>query len=286
MRRSVLSFSVALTLAACSGDAEPTGQVAAIVNGSEITVAEVQAELNGLSSSDPKEQQALLSSALQNIITRTLLAKAAEEQGLTNTPEAAILKKRADQSADMELLNRKLRGGVPEVSDEQVDAFVSENPNMFGQRRIWLVEQFVVPNAPGDLVAQLEPLDTMAEVQSVLQLRKLPANQTFGVIDALTLAPGAVKQIEALAPDEVFILPDPGGVRINRIREAQVVPISVADAKRVAREMLQTQRSNQLVENQIQQILAAGQSKVKYNAGYKPVAPAKAAPAPASSPSN
>jgi EpsD family peptidyl-prolyl cis-trans isomerase len=284
MRRSVFSFSLALALAACSGDAEPTGQVAATVDGSEITMVEVQSELNGLSSSDPKEQQALLNSALQNIITRTLLAKAAEEQGLTNTPEAAIMKKRADQSANMELLNRKLRGEVPAVSEEQVDAFVSENPNMFGQRKIWLVEQFVVANPPSDLIEQLKPIGTMAEVQALLQLRKLPANQAFGVIDALTLAPTAVRQIEALSANEVFILPDANGVRINRIRETQVVPIGAADARRVAKDMLQSQRSNELVENQIQQILAGGQSKIKYSAGFKPAAPAKTSPAAASSP--
>lgn len=286
MRRAMISFSLGLALAACTGDSEPTGQVAAIVDGQEITVAEVQSELGGVSSSDPKEQKALLEAALQNIITRALLAQQAEERGLTGTPEAAILQKRAEQSAYMELLNRTLRGTAPTVSDEQIETFVSENPNMFEQRKIWLVEQIVVPNPPSDLISKLEPLNTLAEVQSVLQLRKLPANQTFGVIDALTLDPSAVRQIDALAANEVFILPDSSGIRINRIRETQTAAITSADAKRVAKEMLQSRQSNRLVENQIQQILAEGQSKVKYNAGFKPSASAQPAPAPGSAPTN
>lgn len=281
MPKIAFVLPVALMISACSSNAEPTGQVAATVDGKEITVSEMTAELDGLSSTDPKQQQALMQAALQNIVTRTLLAKEADAQGLTNSPAAALLLKRAEQTVAMELLSRKFRQNVPKISDEEVEDFVAGNSNMFSQRKIWLVEQISVPNPPPTLIKDLEPLDTMAEVQAALQQKQLSTNLSFGVLDALTLQPEAVRQINALAPNEVFILPDNNGLRINRIKETQTLALSPKDAAMVARDMLLTARTNQLVDDQVRKVLAAGQSKVKYNAGYKPKAAPKAGPAPA-----
>ena len=69
-------------LAACEKKA--TGQVAAVVNGEEITLQEINTELEALSPSqqDAKDKKKLQQAALQRIVERRLLAQAARDDGL------------------------------------------------------------------------------------------------------------------------------------------------------------------------------------------------------------
>jgi EpsD family peptidyl-prolyl cis-trans isomerase len=277
MRSALLLLPFTALLTACSGDDAPTGQVLATVNGTEITSAELNAELNGIRAGNPAEQRELQRAALQSIVNRTLLAQAAEEQGVDDSPMGAMAKRRAEQMATISLYEQQVRGRVPQVSAEEAEQFITDNPAMFGQRRIFLVDQIIVPSPPQALLRALEPLDTMTQVQAELARYNLPTRSTFGVIDAVTMNPSAVRQIVALAPDAVFILPAQGSIRINRIRESQVQPITGPDAVAVATEMLRNQRTEQQLNEAVSGIIQRGQANVRYNPEYQP-RPAPRAP--------
>lgn len=270
-----------LVLAGCSSDAEPTGQVVATVDGVEITQTELNAELGGMKGRNASEQDALQRAALQNIINRTLLVQAASEQKLDQSPDGVLTKRRAEQMALISLLEKSVTAKTPEISSEEATEFVSENPLLFDQRRIFLVEQIAVNSNSPKLLKDLEPLNTMAEVQAYLTSVKLNSQLSFGVIDALQTDPAVTRQIVGLAPDAVFVLPQGDSVRINRIRDAQLVPVSGSDAIAIAKEILANQRRQQQLANAVNGILEKGQGKIQYSAAFKPVAavPAKKAPA-------
>ena len=68
------------SLAACKQEA--TGQVAAVVNGEEITLQEVNSEIGGAELPQNVDRKAIQQAALQRIIERRLLAQAAKDDGL------------------------------------------------------------------------------------------------------------------------------------------------------------------------------------------------------------
>lgn len=265
-----------LVLAGCSSDAEPSGQVVATVDGVEITQTELNAELGGMKGRNAAEQDALQRAALQNIISRTLLTQAAAEQKLDQSPDGVLTKRRAEQMALISLLEKSVTAKTPEVSTEEATEFVSENPLLFDQRRIFLVEQIAVGSNTPKLLKDLEPLNTMAEVQAYLTSVKLNSQLSFGVIDALQTDPAVTRQIVALAPDAVFVLPQGDTVRINRVRDSQLVPVSGSDAIAIAKEILANQRRQQQLANAVNGILEKGKAKVKYSEAFKPVAAAPA----------
>ena len=271
-----------LALAGCSSDAEPTGQVVATVDGVEITQTELNNELGGLKGRNAAEQDALQRGALQNIINRTLLTQAAVERELDKSPEGVLTKKRAEQMAMIAMFEKSVTANTPPVSTEEATEFVSENPLLFDQRRIFLVEQIAVNSNTPKLLKDLEPLKTMPEVQAYLASMKLNSQLSFGVIDALQTDPAITRQIVALAPDAVFVLPQGDNVRINRIRDTQLVPVSGDDAVAIAKEILANQRRQQQLANAVNGVLAQGKDKVKYSAAFKPQAApaAKKAAAP------
>jgi EpsD family peptidyl-prolyl cis-trans isomerase len=278
------AFASLSVLAGCSSDAEPTGQVVATVDGVEITQTDLNAELGGAKGRNATEQQALQRGALQNIINRTLLAQAAAAQDLDKSPDGAMMKRRAEQMAMIALLEKNITAKTPQVSSEEATEFVSENPTLFDQRRIFLVEQIAVNANTPKLLKDLEPLNTMPEVQAYLTSMKLNSQMSFGVIDALQTDPAITRQILALAPDAVFVLPQGDSIRINRIRDSQIVPVSGTDALAIAKEILVNQRRQQQLLNAVNGILEQGKGKVQYSAAFKPVAqPANKQAAPAAS---
>lgn len=290
-----LLIAAPLALAACgSKDAAPTGQVVANVDGEEITTTDLDSELNGATAPTPEGQKDLQRMALENIINRTILAQAAEAEGLAKGPEYAVLERKAKQAALIELLQRKVGGTIPKPGSEEIENFVAENPSMFANRRVFVVDQIIVPQANQELLKALQPVKTMAEAQAVLQQRNIKSNNTVGVIDALTIPPQAAQQIAALPPGEVFIIPSGPGLRINQVRSSQVDPLSGDQARNIATELLTRQRTQTAMQGSLADRIKAGRPKVKYNDAFAPpkapagapagLAPSGAAPAPAPAP--
>jgi EpsD family peptidyl-prolyl cis-trans isomerase len=287
MRSALFLLPVAAILSSCGSDDTPTGQVLATVNGVEITTSDLNAEMGGMRAGSDAEQRELQRAVLQNIVNRTLLAQAAAERGADDGPGAAMAKRRAEQMAQISLFEDQIRRQVPAIGREEVDQFILDNPLLFGQRRIFVVDQIIVPSPPEALLRALEPLDTMAQVQAELARYNLPTRSAVGVIDAVTMDPGAVRQIVALPAETVFTLPAEGSVRINKIRESQIVPITGDDAVNVATELLRNQRAQRQVSEAVSTIIQEGQANVRYNADYQPRTPAPArqgAQAPAKGP--
>lgn len=260
----------AIVLAGCGSEKAPSGQVVATVDGVEITQSELNDELAGRRAPTVQQQKQLQSAVLNQIAARVLLANAAKEQGLDDTPEAAIAKRRAEQVALIGLLQKKLGASTPPPSDDEVAQFVADNGELFANRQIYIVDQVIVQSPPPALMQSLKELEDFGVIKAEVAKYKLPTATTLGSIDALTVAPDVAKKLAALPATGVFILPADGAVRINHIRERQLSPVSSADASRVAKQMLMQRRQGQQVQDAIAKILNEGRAKVKFNPAFQP----------------
>ncbi|MDQ4420025.1 EpsD family peptidyl-prolyl cis-trans isomerase [Sphingobium sp. DEHP117] len=264
----ILLPSLAL-LAAC-GDKEaaaPTGQVAATVNGKEITVIDIRHEAGTATPSKELEE-----AALRSLIVRQLLADEAVEEKVDQLPATAIMQEKARQMVLVDALTNQIRSTAPKPSRDEAQQFIANHPASFDQRRIFLVDQIIIPTSTPDLVKAIEPLDTMAQIEQLLNSRKVQFQRAVGSIDALSIDADIAEKISQLPENAVFASPENGVIRINRIREAVIQPISGEAAMSVAMTQIARQRSEAIVANKIQSILDAGKAKVKYNAAYDPAA--------------
>ena len=279
MIRVSSAVAACLLLTACKGGGEaPTGQVAATVGGQEITTAQLNLELGGTAGGTPAEQKARRQAALQNIVDRTILAQAARDQKLDDTPTYAMLRDRAEQGVLIDLLARG-GGAAPKVGDEEVAAFVDANPDRFAERKLYLVNQINVPSNDPALVRALVPVTSLDQARQLLRGRNLPFGETVGVVDTLEVAPEAARQLTQLKPGTVFLTPDPAVVHVNQLREVQPQPITGDTANRAARSILEAQRGQGLGGKRIESILSAERPKVRYNDEFRPQPAPGAAPA-------
>lgn len=266
----ILLPSLAL-LAACGSKegAVPTGQVAATVNGKEITMIDVRQEAGAANPGKELEQ-----AALRSIIIRRLLSDEAVEEGIDKLPATAIMQEKARQMVLVDALTSQIRASAPKASKDEALQFIADHPASFDQRRIFLVDQLIIPTSTPDLIRAIEPLDTMAQIEQMLTTRKVPFQRAVGSIDALSINADIAEKIAQLPENAVFASPEGGVIRINRVRETVIQPVSGQAAMQVAITQIARQRADGIVANKIQSILQAGEKKVRYNSAYDPAAKA------------
>jgi len=258
----------------------PKGQVVATVDGQEVTLAELQAELGGNASAPKAAQQA----ALQRIIARDLLAKAAHDQKLDQTPEFAVLLQRAKSDLAASLLERKMAGEVPPPTKDDADRFVEDHPTMFAQRQLIVLDQVQAPPSRDiNLLRALQPLKDLGQAEQTLDSRGVPHQRTMTTLDTLNLDPRMAEQIEKATSDDLLIFAGPRSLSVNQVKETHSMPFTGETASQYALRLLTNQRSQEAVQKQAQNIVLAAQDKIKYNPEFQP--PKSGSPAAAAQPS-
>lgn len=254
-------------LTACGGKSAdaPTGQVAATVNGKEITVIDIRHEAGTATPSKELERE-----ALRSIIIRRLLSDQAIKEEIDKLPATAIMQEKARQMVLVDALTNKIRESSPRPSRDEALQFISDHPASFDQRRIFLVDQIIVPTSTPALVKALEPLETMPEIEHMLAQRKVQYQKAVGSIDALSISADAAEKIAQLPENAIFASPENGIIRVNKVRESVIQPVTGEAAIRVAMSQIARQRADAIVANRIQRILELGEKDVHYNPAYDP----------------
>jgi EpsD family peptidyl-prolyl cis-trans isomerase len=267
-------------LAAChsggGGGSAPVGQVIAVVDGREITMRNVDVELGGALPADPKARAAAQQAALHAIVSRIILADEARAQGLDKTPEFALRKEAAIDAMLAQSLASKFAASVPAAAPDEAQTFVAAHPDSFAERKIFTVDQ-VRTNRPPDaaLIEALKPLNSLDDVETLLQRQHIEYHRVTTDLDVLALDPKTAASISALPPNEVFVIPTGGAVLISQIKQSRVQPFTGDPATQYALRYIQAQRSREATQRAVNAILATKASAVRYNPGF---APAPAAP--------
>ena len=276
MRVKVLALLCTVALAGCGSNDAPSGQVAATVDGEEVTVSQITNELTSSGIQPDQNNPELSNQALDTIINRSILAAEARERGLDKTPAGALALQRAQEIALVDLLRQDLQSASPQVSDDEARQFISSNPAMFADRFVSVVDQIVVPVLPDGMMGDLEATESLDEVRAILDARDVEYQNTMGSVDSLTLAPAVARQIVDLGPGEVYILPQGDGARINVVVSRRPYPISGDDSLQLARQFVARQRSTGQADDVFRSILAERKKAVRYADQY--AAPQTAAP--------
>jgi EpsD family peptidyl-prolyl cis-trans isomerase len=276
LRGALVAAAGCVAVAGChfpglgGGHKAPTGQVVANVDGREVTLRELNAEMGTAAYPDPKTRKAAEQAALRNVVARIVLADAARQQGLDKTPDFALQKQRAIDSVLAQELQQKLITSVPQPSKEEAQAFVSSHPDVFLERKVFVLDQIRMPRVPLDVLKSLEPLKTMEDIEAVLVKDKIPHQRGDATLDAVGVDPRLVEFVLKLPPNEVFVLPGNDGLLVNRVKETRVVPFTGDVATQYATKWLTRQRTQEAVSKAFSQYLKAAEAKIQFNKDYVP----------------
>ncbi|MDZ4372509.1 MAG: hypothetical protein U1C74_13955, partial [Phenylobacterium sp.] len=278
----------ALLLSGCdqvkklAGGGTPSGQVVATVDGEEITSLQLRAELGNFGSRDPEVMKAAQQQALQRIILRKLMAKAARDEKIDKGTDYTLQVERGQETLLAQLYQRKLSSKTAPPTKQEAEAFVAANPARFANRKVMFVDQVIAaPNKIGP--ERLQPLKTLDQVKALLDAEGVQYQTNAVVLDSLSANPRLVEGIANLPPGEVFVIPQNGALLFNHVNTTRSLPFTGEMATNYAMNILRQQKGQETVSKQIEAMRKAAESKIVYNDAFKPAPPKKpgAAAAPA-----
>ena len=262
-------------VAGCAKKA-PSGQVAATVNGKEITLQEINTELQASNIPASADKQTVQRALLQRVIERKLLMGAAEEKGLDKTPEYLAQKRRGEELLLIQNYAKQQLSGVPVPTQAQVDKFMTDNPGAFSQRQQLILDQirFATPPNPQTLTS-LKDLHSMDAVAGELTRLGVRFERSDVGLDSAALPPSMAKQIEGLPPTEPFVIPQPGIMTVSVIKQRKPIPFDATASRPAAVAAWRQLRFTEALTSQLNAL--KGSAKISYQNGFGPPPPAGAA---------
>jgi EpsD family peptidyl-prolyl cis-trans isomerase len=286
-RALLLMATAALALAGCEklgigGGGEPKGQVVATLDGQEITVLEVNAELAGTPIPPSMSRREAERLALENIVTRRMLAKAAEERELDKKPEFLLQERRAEEQLRVQALARDIASKVITPTRDEADKFISENPYLFANRTFFILDQIQFLRPANIDKLGLEGATTMAEVEQILTANKIPFRRQPASLDSLGANPAFVKEVTnvlAKKPDELFMFATrPQGapapvVLVNQVKDTNLQPFTGDKAREFAVNFLRNERIQNALKAEVDRQKKTQAERVKFQEGWAPAKP-------------
>lgn len=270
IHRWELMGGCALALVALSGcKREATGQVAAVVNGDEITLAELNQEIGGDQLPKDVDRKAVQRAALQKIIDRRLVAQVARDDGIDKQPEFLARQRQAEELLLIQMFGQKLNRAARMPDAAAIDKYIADNPTVFGQRTIYKLDriQFAIPADTKSLQA-IKDDHSLDAVASRLNSLGIKFQRSGGALDSARVPAQALARIKALPAGEPFAIPEGRIMTVAVITGSETQPFVGADARPAALERLRAQNLEATLADRLK--AARSSAKIEYQSGFSP----------------
>jgi EpsD family peptidyl-prolyl cis-trans isomerase len=254
---------------ACNRHEPPQGQVIALVNGTEITVAELneEARARGIPiGRDPALKAALIA----ELVDRKLLVQRAQEQGLDREPGYLLAKRRSDEI----LLAQQILAAATDsgrVADGELKRYIAANPAAFGRRALVSVDQLAITGqVPAELQRAVAGAPTIERMQQLVAAAGLSASRASETVDSGSPLDLRGPLLVGLSAGQNFVLPRPGGLIAGKVVTVVPQPVAADQQLQVARERLKQQRTQAALERLLQQLRPG--ARVQYQPDFAPAA--------------
>lgn len=275
----LLAAVAALALTACGKDEKgPEGQVVATIDGKDVTIHEVNAEIGGMGAQAQAAPRKLVEAvALSRVIERKMLAIEARNKKLDQSPQFVLAKSRADENLLVQSLQAEVAGKVQATPRESAQKFISDNPIMFADRRIMTLDQIQFLRSPKAMALPLKDAKTMQQVEQLLLEANIEYRRAPQQIDTLVLDPRLSKEFVSLnrgPGGEPFMYTDqPQGapapvVYVNVVSKMDINPFLGEKAISYAQQVIQRQEVGKRLQAELTRLREANKAKITYAKGY------------------
>jgi EpsD family peptidyl-prolyl cis-trans isomerase len=258
----------AVALSACSGgdkDKKVVSQVAVKVNGNEVSVHQVNAQLARLQGVPAAQQEVARKQVVDNLIEQELLTQQAMDKKLDRDPDvlAAIEQSRAQILAQAFVQKTLAAQARPDA--DAVKKYYVDNPALFAQRRVYRLQELAT-NLPVDRAGELKTLvassKSMPELVSWLQKNKFQVAGNAAVRGAEQLPMAQLPTISAMKNGDMSVFVSEGRVTVLQVMASQEQPLDEAKAAPLIEQYLTTRKRDDLARAEVKRLREA--AKIEY----------------------
>ncbi|MCC7487560.1 MAG: EpsD family peptidyl-prolyl cis-trans isomerase [Burkholderiales bacterium] len=283
-----VALALALALGACGSDdkPKPPGQAVAQVNGTEITIHEVNNELARMGVQGGADNQQAAKRVLDMLIDQQLLAQQAAASKLDRDPQVMQALEQARRRMLSEAwLERNVNAARPTA--EEVNRFYTENPALFQKRRVYSFRDFVIERSKFSdaLRVRLDSVKTPADLAATLKGMNVNYRETANMRGAEQLPLEMLPRVAAMAKGDISVLVNENAAILMQLVDSTEQPVALAQATPLIEQYLLNTRKRQAAESKVKELRAG--AKIAYLGAFAPEAagqkpqtqPALAAPA-------
>ena len=276
MRHTVLTATVvssALLLAACNGHKKEATQSAARVDGTEITVHQINYRLQRERGLSPDQMEAASHKVLEQLIDEQLIVEKAEKVKMDTEPAA----EQALSATRREVLARayveQAAQSVPAPTEGAMHAYFDANDALFANRRIYTLQEYLA-KVPEDKIPALRALvdggKSPADIEAWFKAQNTPFRGQQSTHPAEQIPLNSLKTLAAVQDGHGLVASSGNQVHVTYIVSSTLAPVTYDKAKPAIGQFLAVEARRRVTESNLAALKSSG--KIDYAPQYAALA--------------
>lgn len=274
-----------LVMAGCSKHDEASkggSQVVAKVNGSEITVHQLNFALSKLGKLDQSQVKAASEKVLQQMVDMELLKQKSVDEKLDRDPNVLQVLEATKQQVLAQAYMQKVaaKQGTPSAAD--IQKFYDTHPELFSERNVYVIQEFAVKDGTqhvSEIEAGINAAKTPEDIAKWLQDNKYVFNVNASRKAAEQLPLELLKQLNALKAGDTLVVKSPQALVLLYLAKVDRQPVSFDNAKPVIQQFLVNSGQQTLIKNEVASLRK--EAKVEFYGDFSKMTLNADTPAPA-----
>ena len=252
-------FIVALSACGKSEDKKSSGQVAAKVDGAEISLLQINQVMRSAKDVTPQSAPAMRQQVLEKLIDQQIVVDKALKENLDRTPDVMI----AIESAKKDILSRaylqKIVGNSVKVTDQEVKKYYDEHPELFSKRRIYSLQDIGLEKNDSiftSLKTQIEQQKSMQEMADGLKGQNIKFSAGSYTRPAEQIPLEILPKLQQLQDGSVIALEVASALHVIKVVKSQDAPIDLNAATPFIKNYFLNTKGKQIVDDEMKKYRA------------------------------
>jgi EpsD family peptidyl-prolyl cis-trans isomerase len=270
---------IAFMISGCGGDGrgKSASQVAARVNGNEISVHQINLSLIRQGPVNPEQAKTAMPQVLERLIDQQLLVQKAKKAKLDRDVQIMQLIEAAKSQILAQAYMERVLSTAPKVTPEDIRTFYKESPALFSERRIYRFEE-IVTQVPEDKIEQLREQvrrsKTISEVANWLKTQSIQFAGNSAVRAAEQLPMGMLPELSRMKDGEMVMRRGTSGITIVHLAASHGAAMNEQQATPFIQTYLLNRKRMELADSWMKELRAA--AKIEYVGDFGKSKPASA----------
>jgi EpsD family peptidyl-prolyl cis-trans isomerase len=256
---------VAATLSACGDKAKEKkpGQALASVNGEEVTVLQLNEELQraGVTAA---QQDTASKQLLQVLIDRQLLQEAAAKENLDRDPKVMQAIDRAKSLIVAQAYLQKRIGNTGKPTTAEVEDYFNKHPEFFSNRKQFGMSEIVI--GANDLTPEVrsaaDSAKSLEEVAVWLDAHKIKYGRTQITRSTADVPPQLSSKLLGMPKGQLFVVKEGPRAMFIAVNEVKDAPVTLAVASPQIEQFLVNKKNKEMASAELQRLRA--DAKIEY----------------------